>query len=890
MTLNAGTRLGAYEIISVIGVGGMGEVYRARDSRLNRDVAIKVLPASVAGDEARLSRFEQEALATAALNHPNILVVHDVGHDAGRAFVVSELLEGRTLRTVLDDGLPSVAKAVDYANQIAQGLAAAHARGIVHRDVKPENLFVTTDERVKILDFGLAKTHGGHGGKAGGNGAENTEDASRTKLAPGTEPGTVLGTVGYMAPEQVRGEPADARSDLFSFGAVLHEMLTGQRAFARETAAESMTAILRESPAPVSSVRPIPMALERVVSRCLEKQPAARFQSASDLAFALQTLGSQTGSEPGLTRSVAPPARSTFGAWLRDGRSLGTLALAGIALVVAIVASTPAPESSSAEPFPLRMEIGSDPEAEIPRGVAALSRDGQTLVYLARSPAKPGFSYYVRRLDQPGGRVIPGTETAQLSSVAFSPDEKSIVYIRNRDAIVKQPLDAGPASVLTKVEDVGGIDWTGQDEIVFGSGVDQGRKGLFHMKPVAGSPVEPLTQIDPARKELSHQFPRVLADGRTVLFVIWYGSNEQAEIGATSMADGKVVPLGLLGTRALGVVDGHLVYTRADGALMAIPFDERTLRTSGTATVIQESVDVAGAPFLSHTGGLIFGRASIKNRLVWVDRQGKTTPAFAQSRGFMHIRLSPDGRLAAVAIREDLKTNIWILDLAGGTLTPLTSAGTVRNPVWSSDGRRVLYASTQSGPAAFFWHPVDGSGPPVRAADPPNNPWWVDIAPDNKHLVYSAVFNGGFNLEALSLDGSNTATELVASAGFPRFSPDGKLVAYTSSGAGQIEVYVRRFPEAGRVLVASNARQRPIWDPDGKRLYYREGGRLMVATIARDPDLRVLSRTTLVEMRSEADIDLAKDGRFLMIEQESASSSLVVIPHWRTELRRLTKR
>src|SRR6186997_1863659 len=299
----------------------MGVVYRARDTRLNRDVAIKVLPASVAGDDARLTRFEQEALAAAALNNPNILVVHDIGRDGGSAYVVAELLEGRTLRAVLDDGLPAVAKAVDYVSQIAQGLAAAHARGIVHRDIKPENLFVTADERVKILDFGLAKAL--DSARAGASGAS-------TVLSPNTEPGTVMGTVGYMAPEQVRGEPADTRSDLFSFGAVLHELLTGQRAFARETTAESMTAILRESPTPISGLRAVPPALERVVSRCLEKQPAARFQSASDLAFALQTLGSQTGSDPNLTRAVAPRARSTSAGRFRDARSIAALTVAAI--------------------------------------------------------------------------------------------------------------------------------------------------------------------------------------------------------------------------------------------------------------------------------------------------------------------------------------------------------------------------------------------------------------------------------------------------------------------------------------------------------------------------------------------------------------------------------
>jgi Tol biopolymer transport system component len=733
---------------------------------------------------------------------------------------------------------------------------------------------------VKILDFGLAKT------------TEPAETGSRTRLSPGTEPGTVLGTVGYMSPEQVRGEPVDTRSDLFSFGTVLHEMLTGERAFARGTAAESMTAILREAPAAVSTLRPVPMALERVVSRCLEKQPAARFQSASDLAFALQTIGSQTGSHPDLTRPVAPQVRSPFRTWLSDGRSIAAIALAAIAVTMAVVASTRTPRGAGTDPFPVRLEIGSDPEVEIPRGVATLSRDGTTVIYLARPADTQSFSFYMRRLDQPTGRPIAGTETVPLTSVAFSPDETAIAYVRNRREIVKHPLDGGAPSVLTTVNDFGGLDWTAQDDLVFGFGADQGGTGLFRMKASAGSPVEPLTRIDPARKELSHQHPRVLADGRTVLFVIWFGSREQAEIAAVSMTDGKVVPLGILGTKALGVVDGHLVYTRADGALMAMPFDAGTLRTSGTPTVLLDSVDSAGAPFLTHAGGLVFGRGATKSRLVWVDRMGRATPALAEVRDFSHVRLSPDGRRAAVTIiaaNAARQTDVWIVDLASGTLAPLTSLGTVRNAVWSADSRRVLYASTHDGPAAFWWHSADASGPPVWAADPPNNPWWIDISSDNRQLVYAALYNGAFNLEALSLDGSNTATEVTAGAGFPRFSPDGRLVAYSSGVFLRGQIYVQRVPEGGRVLVASEG-NRPIWDPDGKRLYFRQGGRMHVATLARDPDLRLVSREPLFASPMQGDFDLAQDGRFLMIDQQSASSSLVIIPNWRTELRRLTRR
>ncbi len=888
MSLTPGSSLGPYQIVSQIGEGGMGVVYRARDTRLNRDVAIKVLPESVAGDEARLARFQQEALATAALNHPNILVVHDIGRDGGSAYVVAELLEGRTLRTVLEDGLPAVARAVEYASQIAQGLAAAHARGIVHRDIKPENLFVTTDERVKILDFGLAKIASEITGKTG-----LTEEA--TKLSPArTDAGTVLGTVGYMAPEQVRGEPADTRSDLFSFGAVLHEMLTGKRAFARDTAAESMAAILREAPAPVSSLRAVPPALERVVSRCLEKQPAARFQSASDLAFALQTLGSQTGSDPNLSRAVAPPVRATLGGWLRDIRSVTALAVAAIAVALAIYATSRATQSGVADSFPVRLEIGTPAPTEItvPRGVAALSRDGRTLVYLARRPEAQTFAFFVRRLDQATGRFIPGTETrAALSSVALSPDERSIAYFENRQRLMRSSLDGGAAVPVAKVDDVGGVDWISEDEVVFGSGADQGLKGLYRVKATGGAEPVPFTHVDTARKELSHRDPRVLEDRRSVLFTIWYGSPEQAEVGLASLSDGKVVPLGIRGTQALGIVDGQLVYTTSDGGVMAIPIDARTLQVSGTATMVGDAIEFVGQPFLSHTGGLVFPRGFVNRRLAWVDRSGQSTPMLAESRAFDHVRLSPDGRQAALAITTDRKKDIWILDIAGGTLTPLTSVGTVRNPVWSSDSKRVLFPSTQGGPAAFWWQPVDASAPAVKAAVPPNNPWWIDLAPDGKHVAYAAIFNGSFNVEALALDGSHATTDLAASPaaeGFPRFSPDGKSIAYTVEQGQRSEVYVRAFPDAGRVQVAANG-QHPIWDPDGRRLYFTTDDGMNVATIARDPALRVVSRSTLFKMgRRPADFDLAKDGRFLMIETENSGTSLVVIPNWKTELKRLT--
>jgi len=326
-----------------------------------------------------------------------------------------------------------------------------------------------------------------------------------------------------------------------------------------------------------------------------------------------------------------------------------------------------------------------------------------------------------------------------------------------------------------------------------------------------------------------------------------------------------------------------------------MPFDVRTLRTSGTAIVARDLSDTGpGAePFLSYSGGLVYPRSEAKHRLVWVDRKGQATPAFPEARGFQNVRVSPDGRRAALMIQAARKSDLWILDLAGDTLTPLTSVGTVRNPAWSADSRRVLFPSTQDGPAALFWQPADASSPAVKAADPPNNPWFIDLSPDGTRVAYAAVYNGSFNVQALALDGSQATTEIAASPGndgFPRFSPDGKAIAYTSEESLGSDVYVRTFPEAGRVRVASG--RRPIWDFDGKRLYFRDGSRMMAATIARDP-LRVVAREELFDMRHgnyAGDYDLAKDGRFLMIETEASTTSLVVIPNWRTELKRLTSK
>jgi serine/threonine-protein kinase len=410
----------------------------------------------------------------------------------------------------------------------------------------------------------------------------------------------------------------------------------------------------------------------------------------------------------------------------------------------------------------------------------------------------------------------------------------------------------------------------------------------------------PFTHVDTGRKELSHQAPRVLADGKTVLFTIWFGSAEQAELAVASLDDGKVTPLGVHGVTPLGVVDGQLVYLTSDGVVMAIPFDLRSRRTSGRPTRVQDDVrvNIGGSDhdeaFLTNDGALVYWRGNENRRLVWVDRTGHSTAALDSAREYANVRLSPNGRQAALTIATGAKRDIWNLDLAAGTLTPVTTTGTSRNAMWSADGERIFYASTHSGRAAFWWQPADGSGEPQRALDPPHNPWFADLAPDGRSVVFNAISSGTFNLETVSLDSSHAARMVSASPSaieaMGRFSPDGRWVAYNSDESGRMEVYVRPFAGGGgRVQISVAGGQRAIWSHDGKQLYYWEGNRLISATLAFGPGPAVVSRTPLFSGRYENDFDVAPDGsRFLMIQSQPTGLELIVVPSWRTELGRLT--
>ncbi len=877
-----------YRIERELGAGGMATVYLAHDVKHDRDVAIKVLHPDL-GATLGSERFLTEIRTTARLQHPHILPLLDSGSSDGLLYYVMPLVTGETLRDRLtrERQLP-IDDVVRIAREVADALAHAHALGVVHRDIKPENILLQGGHAI-VADFGIALA---------------VQHAGGQRM---TQTGLSLGTPQYMSPEQAMGERTiDARSDIYALGAVTYEMLTGDPPFTGSSVQAIVAKVLTEKPSLPRTVRDtVPPELEAAVLTALAKLPADRFASAHEFAAALN--------DRGLTRAAATRAfnaRVAKPRW-RDPFVLGLAAIAvALAITLGVVAKQ---RGASVDDFPIRVEItgvvesirglsaGVD-EDIAPRGAAALSPDGQSVVYLGppgdgslSSALLGGQVIYLRRLDQLRARMMPGAVSAQAP--VFSPDGKWVAFVGNRRTIVKVPIDGGAAFTLADVPDDGGIDWTTRDEIVIGAGVMEGLLGLSRVNATSGGVPQYFTQVDSTRKELSHNFPRALEDGRTVLFSIWYGALETAEIAVASIDDGRVTPLGVLGTKPLGVAAGHLVYVRNDGMIMAVLFDGR--RVLGTPVPVQDSVRIRNASggasaFLTHRGGLVFARGNQPRRLVWVDRSGVSRPALKDEREFSFVRISPDGRQVAVNANTGENSDIWVFDVGAEALTPVTNVGSARNPVWSVDGKRIFFVSTQSGRSGIWQQPVDGSGPATKVADTPHNAWNLDIAPDGQRVVWNAIYDGTFNLETMALDSTRERRDISASRTATeangRVSPDGKFVAYMSDESSRQEIYVRAFPDGGsRIQVSVEGGTRAVWSRDGRRLYYWSQGRIIAVTLARDPMLRVVSREVLFKGNYDREFDVSADGsRFLMIEPRPSEISLVVIPNWLTELRRLT--
>jgi eukaryotic-like serine/threonine-protein kinase len=660
MTITAGTKLGRYEIRSKIGEGGMGEVYRAYDAAMHREVAIKLLPAELSTDKGRLARFEQEAQTAGALNHPNILVIHHIETHEGAPYIVSELLEGETLRPRLGRTALAQRRAIDYANQIAHGLAAAHERGIVHRDLKPDNIFITKDGRVKILDFGIAKL------------TQSEAIQSQTEIPTrriDTDPGTVLGTVGYMSPEQLRGQSVDHRSDIFSFGAILYEMLSGRRAFQRESAPETMSAILNEDPADLSETnKNIAPALERVVHRCLEKNREARFHSASDLAFALEAL---SGATPISSQTVAMP--SPFNP-AKLNKLLPWIVAAVLALTLlgtlpfALSSLRRAPEHANV----IRSTILPPEKTTFPSFSAfAVSPDGLRLAFSAPD-ASGHVMLWVRPLDALTAQPMPGTEGA--GQPFWSPDSRFIGFF-SQGKLKKIETAGGPPQTICDASGSRGGTWNRDGTIVFALSL-----GPLYRVSASGGASTPTTKLDESLGQTTHRWPWFLPDGHHFFYtaLVNPGQNEKGGIylGSLDSNEQRFILRGF--TNAI-YASGHLLFER-DGTLMAQRFDEKSLQLIGDAFPITERVDffagtVRGSFSASENGVLIFQSGSEgTNQLVWFDRSGKQIGSVGEPGFYREAKLSPNGeKLAAASLNTQAGgLDIWLYELARNVPTRFT--------------------------------------------------------------------------------------------------------------------------------------------------------------------------------------------------------------------------
>ncbi len=866
MSITNGTKLGPYEVIALIGAGGMGEVYRARDARLGRDVALKVLPESFAHDTERLRRFEQEARAVATLNHPNILALYDIGAQDSRPYLVSELLEGQSLRELLQDGPIPARKAADYAVQVASGLAAAHEKGIVHRDLKPENVFITKEGRAKILDFGLAKlARPATSSPAGSDGLTLTSSP--------TEAGVVMGTAGYMSPEQVRGEAIDHRTDIFAFGAVLYEMISGQRAFRRDTAAETMTAILKEEPPELpGDSKVISPALDRIVRRCLEKQPEQRFQSARDLAFALGTLSGTDASAA--VRAAAAPGTSQRLKW--------AVAVLGLLVIGALVGLF-----LRKTPVARRMQFALPVPGEVSQ--MALSADGQMLAFVSPDDNTGVPELFVQRIGDPAATELADTEGA--SYPFWSPDNAYIGFFA-KSKLMKVPASGGSPQAITGAHEGRGGAWGAKNVIVF---TPEAQGGMRRVN-ADGTGAAPLNPALYGKGEQSHRWPVFLPDGDHFLF--WVGNfvnNPDDRIGGIyeSSLDAKEKKLIVLTHSNVGVAQGHIFYLDLKLRLVSSPFDVSKGVVSGEPQVVADSVQyspsiIMAAFSVGADGSLVYstGTGTSLSQLTWLDRSGKEIGHVGEPGTVSNPILSPDNQRVAVDIADRKANNvdIWLQSAEGNSSTRFTFGSSEDvSGVWSRDGKTIAYRSV--GEQAQLLAKTASGLERERTVlsidisqDILANSWTLDdqqimctmwlsnSSSDRATGLFLVPASGGQPKPFLETRGSDRTGQI---------SPDGKWVAYASTESGDWEIYVTTFPGAvGKWQVSRGGGTEPRWRGDGKELYYiGQSGMLMAATVSTEGGFSSGTPAPLFQLRGRPHVsstdqytyDVTKDGqRFLV--------------------------
>jgi serine/threonine-protein kinase len=881
MPLAPGTRLGPYEIVSVLGAGGMGEVYRARDTRLQRDVAIKTLPSIVAADADRLSRFEREARLLASLHHPNIAAVYGLEESGEVRGLVMELVEGQTLADLVQRsprGLPT-AQALAIARQITEALEAAHEHGVVHRDLKPGNIMVSENGTVKVLDFGLAKALGTE--FSGGSGLVD----SPTATSADTEAGVVLGTAAYMSPEQARGQAVDKRSDIFSFGAVLYETITGRRAFEGDNATDILAAIVTRDPDLTALPAGTPAPVRRLLKRSLEKDKRRRL---SDIADAKLDIDEAIAPPASDVAAIAAPARAPWRRWVAAAAAVVGVALGagGYAWIA----------SGSAAPRSMRFVIAppsTDPLYSESIGTqVAISPDGQFIVYVGMRGSP---QLYVRHVNSLEARVLAGTQGGRQPF--FSRDSRSIGYWATAEGEIRRvPVDGGPVGTVCRAPtgNYYGAAWGPDDTIVFGSG------NLYRV-PAAGGTPQVVAKPDAAQQEAELRWPEILPDGKHVLAVAWGGNTERARVVVLSLADGTRRNLIEGATTPRYSQTGHLIFHQT-GTLMAAAFNPTSLELSADRLPLQEPVKttVSGvADFaLSHDGTLVVVPESARpeRRLVWVDRKNVSTPFYDVGDDYWLPRLSPDGTRLAVGIGWD----IWVIDPARRTRHRVTygTTSTLFPYSWSADGTRIIFSKIENKVGLDLYStPADGSGQLQQLLVGEHRQWATSATLDGAIATYEQNPATLRDMWTVTADGKRTpflTTPYQERGG--RYSPDGRWLAYVSNDSGRDEVYVR--PAAGggeRHTVSTEGGIEPVWAAGGRELFYRNGDHMMAAPVQTSPALSIgraqeLFVTTHERDRgsgfANANYDVTRDAtRFVMIQPPAASSHIVVALHWFEELR-----
>jgi serine/threonine-protein kinase len=891
MTLTAGVRLGPYEILALLGAGGMGEVYKAKDTRLNRIVALKVLPRHLRDNPELKERFEREAQAVAALNHAHICILHDIGHDSGTDFLVMEYLEGQTLAERLEKGALPLDHALQYAIQIADALDRAHRNGIVHRDLKPGNVMLTKNG-VKLLDFGLAKLQP--------TGAVAGMSVAATMTSPLTAQGTILGTLQYMAPEQLEGHEADARADLFALGAVIYEMATGRKAFIGSSPASVMAAILSSEPPSMCTIQRLtPPLLDRVVKTCLAKDADQRWQTAHDLLLQLKWIA-EGGATTEFVPVVSRPKTRERAIWAFAAFVLGAFAAAVGLRVTAGPSVSPPSTPQPAKRVTIKL-ADTEPLAlakfgplGIGRTAVALSPDGSLLAYAAER--NNTSQLYVRAFDQFHAKPIPGTEHAY--NPFFSPDGRWLGFFAD-NKLKKVSLQGGQPVTLCEARIPHGANWGPDDTIVF---ADSEGVNLSRVSAAGGRP-----EVLPKSEEISRVFyPEFLPDGKTVVSSSAGGgsSPDSYDIVALSLETGEWRVLLKGGTNPRYVATGHLVFARA-GTILAAPFDVSRLEVTGPAVTLVEGVRIeewGAAQFaVSPEGTLVYltGAPAWIGKLTWVDQHGISKPLAAPAQAYGSLRLSPDGqRLAATVF--GVPDDVWVYEFARQNFTRLTTEGVSRTPRWTPDGKRIVHTRRlDPNQYQLVWKFVDGSGPEEVLATSKYTLGPESFSPDGTLLAfYEWRGDTGGDLWTLPLQGDRKASPWLVTKfneWGPAFSPDGRWIAYTSDESGEFEIYVQPYPGPGRKSqISAGGGEEVVWSRDGRKLFYRNRLQWMSAAVETQPEFRAEPPKVMFEGPylnvPGVSYDVAADGqRLIMIEEnqpQARSTELNIVLHWTAELKR----